>query len=60
MEVIYDINDPNFISKMSVIGESYNDNFDGLRILTVGRLANQKGYDIASAIASPNPSNFDV
>lgn len=47
MEVIYDINDPNFISKMSVIGESYNDNFDGLRILTVGRLANQKGYDIA-------------
>lgn len=47
IEVIYDINDPNFISKMSLIGEAYNDNFDGLRILTVGRLANQKGYDIA-------------
>lgn len=47
IEVIYDINDPNFISKMSLIGESYNDNFDGLRILTIGRLANQKGYDIA-------------
>lgn len=47
IEVIYDINDPNFISKMSLIGESYNDNFDGLRILTVGRLAKQKGYDIA-------------
>lgn len=47
IEVIYDINDPNFIYKMSLIGESYNDNFDGLRILTVGRLANQKGYDIA-------------
>lgn len=47
IEVIYDINDPNFISKMSLIGEAYNDNFDGLRILTIGRLANQKGYDIA-------------
>ena len=46
-EVIYDINDPNFILKMSVIGEGYDDNFDGLRILTVGRLAKQKGYDIA-------------
>lgn len=46
-EVIYDINDPNFISKMSVIEDGYDDNFDGLRILTVGRLANQKGYDIA-------------
>ena len=32
---------------MSEIGESYEDNFSGLRLLTVGRLANQKGYDIA-------------
>lgn len=47
IEVIYDINDHNLISKMSLIGEAYDDNFDGLRILTVGRLANQKGYDIA-------------
>ena len=46
-EVIYDINDSNFISKMSVIEYGYDDDFDGLRILTVGRLANQKGYDIA-------------
>lgn len=46
-EVIYDINDSNFISKMSVIEDGYDDDFDGLRILTVGRLANQKGYDIA-------------
>lgn len=49
VKIIYDINDGNFISKMADSGQSYSDNFDGLRILTVGRLANQKGYDIALA-----------
>lgn len=47
VEVIYDINENNFISNMSNIEHGYNDDFDGLRILTIGRLANQKGYDIA-------------
>lgn len=47
IEVIYDINDPNFICKMSNIGKSYGDEFNGIRILTIGRLAMQKGYDIA-------------
>lgn len=47
VKIIYDINDSKFITKMSEIGESYDDNFSGLRLLTVGRLANQKGYDIA-------------
>ena len=37
IEVIYDISDPNLIIKMSLLGEGYDDNFDGLRILTVGR-----------------------
>ncbi|MFZ3577237.1 glycosyltransferase [Virgibacillus sp. DJP39] len=46
-KVIYDINDPQLISRMSGIGESYEDCFTGLRILTIGRLAHQKGYDIA-------------
>ena len=32
---------------MSDQGQSYNDNYTGLRILTIGRLANQKGYDMA-------------
>ena len=32
---------------MADSGQRYDDNFKGLRILTVGRLANQKGYDIA-------------
>lgn len=47
IEVIYDINDANLICKMADSGESYQDNFTGLRILTIGRLAHQKGYDIA-------------
>ena len=47
LEIIYDINDTDFIKKMSVQGQSYNDNYTGLRILTIGRLDNQKGYDMA-------------
>jgi glycosyltransferase involved in cell wall biosynthesis len=47
VDVIYDINNPDLITKMGDLGESYKDDFDGIRILTIGRLANQKGYDIA-------------
>ncbi|MFA1820244.1 glycosyltransferase [Virgibacillus oceani] len=47
MTVVYDINNPHIISKMAEIGIGYKDNFDGVRILTVGRLNKQKGYDIA-------------
>lgn len=47
--IIYDINDANFISKMSLMPSNAKEdmNFDGIKILTVGRLAAQKGYDIA-------------
>ncbi|MEH7226785.1 glycosyltransferase [Bacillus sp. JJ1566] len=47
MEVIYDINNPDFIVNMAKLNEGYSDNFGGYRILTIGRLAYQKGYDIA-------------
>ncbi len=47
IEVIHDINDPELIEKMSKLGNSYNDDFEGIKILTIGRLAHQKGYDIA-------------
>ncbi len=46
VEIIYDINDFNLISKMANLENGY-DNFDGVRLLTIGRLANQKGYDMA-------------
>ncbi|MFY0781258.1 glycosyltransferase [Peribacillus simplex] len=48
-EVIYDINNADSIIKMAGIGKSYNDNFKGIRILTIGRLDQNKGYDIALA-----------
>lgn len=47
IKVIYDINDYNFISKMSNINKGYEDDFKGIKILTVGRLTMQKGYDLA-------------
>lgn len=47
LEVIRDIMDPNFIEEMSKNGESYKDKFEGIRILTIGRLAEQKGYNVA-------------
>lgn len=45
--ILYDINNPQFITNMAEIGKSYQDDFDGTRILTIGRLAHQKGYDVA-------------
>lgn len=47
VEIIYDINDFNLISKMANMEKVYDENFDGIRLLTIGRLANQKGYDMA-------------
>ena len=47
LDVIYDISDAELIYKMSNLDKSYNDNFDGIKILTIGRLASQKGYDMA-------------
>lgn len=47
IEVIYDINDHQFIANMAEIGRGYDDQYTGLRILTIGRFAYQKGYDIA-------------
>ncbi|MFG6149941.1 glycosyltransferase [Halobacillus sp. B23F22_1] len=47
LEVIYDINHPELIKNMANLEYGYEDNFKGLRILTIGRLARQKGYDIA-------------
>ncbi|MFE7060544.1 glycosyltransferase [Sutcliffiella sp. NPDC057660] len=47
MKVIYDINDQKFISRMSNLKYNNYIEFDGLKILTIGRLASQKGYDIA-------------
>lgn len=48
MSVIKDIVDTDLIQKLSVQENGYQDNFQGVRILTVARLnKHQKGYDIA-------------
>ncbi|MGV3464792.1 MAG: glycosyltransferase [Heyndrickxia sp.] len=47
VKVIYDITNPELILKMANIDEGFQDSFEGIKILTIGRLAAQKGYDIA-------------
>lgn len=47
IEIIYDINSPKFIYEMADLNQGYEDGFKGIRILTIGRLAYQKGYEIA-------------
>jgi glycosyltransferase involved in cell wall biosynthesis len=47
IKVIYDINNPDFILNMANAEKGFEDNFQGMRILTLGRLAEGKGYDIA-------------
>jgi len=47
LEVIHDINNPALIYRMADMDSDANLNFDGIKLLTIGRLANQKGYDIA-------------
>ncbi len=46
-KVIYDINNQDSISRMADLQTSEHIDFEGLKILTIGRLASQKGYDIA-------------
>ena len=45
--VIENINSTELINKMAQSGKGFDDGFDGKRILTVGRIADQKGYDFA-------------
>ncbi|WP_434794211.1 UDP-N-acetylglucosamine--peptide N-acetylglucosaminyltransferase GtfA subunit [Terrisporobacter petrolearius] len=46
-DVFYNFVDEENLKKLSYKGDSFNDNFDGTRILTIGRLDYQKGYDLA-------------
>jgi glycosyltransferase involved in cell wall biosynthesis len=45
--VIYDIVSPSLVKSMSVQSKGFTDTFTGLRILTIGRLVEVKGYDLA-------------
>ncbi|MCA1061474.1 glycosyltransferase [Rossellomorea aquimaris] len=45
--VIYDIISPRLVRSMSEKPVSYQDNYKGIKILTIGRLVEVKGYDLA-------------
>ncbi|WP_226667502.1 glycosyltransferase [Metabacillus litoralis] len=47
IRVIYDILSPNLIKSMASEDGGFKDNYYGLRILTIGRLVEAKGYDMA-------------
>lgn len=46
-DLFYNYIDKEKLKKLADIGESFNDDFLGIRILTIGRLDKQKGYDLA-------------
>lgn len=43
VDVFYNIVDSNYMLEKANIGSSFNDNFEGIRILTIGRLSKEKG-----------------
>ncbi|URT70212.1 glycosyltransferase [Cytobacillus firmus] len=47
IDILYDINNPDFINNMANVGQSFEDNFNGVRLLTIGRFDAGKGYDMA-------------
>lgn len=47
VEVIYDINNAALINDMAKMKIEHGDNFQGIKLLTIGRLVEEKGYDIA-------------
>lgn len=45
--VFYNIVDKNYLLKDAIIGKTYDKYFNGIKILSIGRVDPQKGYDIA-------------
>lgn len=45
--MMQNIENPRLIREMADKGETFNDGFEGKRILTIGRVSEQKGYDFA-------------
>ena len=47
VDVIYDIISDKLIKNMAKEEGGFSDNFEGIRILTIGRIVYQKGYEMA-------------
>lgn len=59
--LFYNIINENELKILADEGDSFEDSFSGLRILTVGRLTDQKGYDILPQIVSDlNSDGLDI
>lgn len=57
---VENIVDAEQIKHLAEIGDGYDDGYDGVRILTVGRICEQKGYDIAlPALAKLKNEGFE-
>ena len=60
-EVFYNIVNPQQIKELAAIGPTFDDHFQGKRILTVGRLSAEKGQNIAiQALKNIIEKGFDV
>ena len=51
VEVFYNIISKEELQELAKIGDGYSDNFNNVRILTIGRLCDQKGQDMIPHIA---------
>lgn len=60
-EVFYNLVDTESIRKKATLGPTYNDVFSGIRILSIGRLDEQKGYDLlVPVIKKLLDENYDI
>ncbi|MRH42704.1 glycosyltransferase [Aquibacillus halophilus] len=61
IDTFLNIVSPKLIRQLSNEGEGFEDNFQGIRILTVGRLSKEKGQDLAISVLSKLKDNgFNV
>jgi glycosyltransferase involved in cell wall biosynthesis len=61
IEVFKNIISPSLIYKQADSGKSFGDNFEGIKILTIGRLSFEKGQDLAiEALAKLRQDGFNV
>ena len=60
IEIFHNFFYPEQIIKKAKNGVSYTDNYEGIRILSIGRISNQKGYDMAVNVCQRLKANgFD-
>lgn len=58
--VFYNIINPNEIKEKANLAGGFEDDFDGIRILTVGRICKEKGTDIAARVYNQLRKNYNI